>query len=932
MVNQRRERLVLIDGHGLAYRMYFALNREAFNTSSGEPTNATFGFTRTLLNLIASEDPPEYLAVSFDVGATFRDEMFSDYKATRAKMPDDLQVQIDRIHEVLTAFNVPILEVEGYEADDVLGTICHLAGKMGLETLIVTGDKDLLQLVDEHTVVELPGRRAGSSDIERYDIAAVQERFGVTPEQFVDYKALIGDKSDNIPGVAGVGEKGAVQLLQEYGTLENIYAHLDEIKSSRARTALEQGRENAFLSQRLSRIVTDIPLELKIEACRTRNYDRNNVVAIFRRLEFRSLIDQLPGGAETAEPGLGQQLSLFGENRPATVSVKVGTPTRAVCVQDETALDALVQKLEAAPIIALDTETTSTNQMTAKLVGIALAVEPGEGYYIPVGHTIAGASQLQQDLVIERLRPALTNPHIPKIGHNLKYDAIVLERHGLSVQPLAFDTMIAQWLIRPDGSRGKLGLKAQAFIRLGIEMTEITELIGTGKSQISMDQVPIEKCAPYAAADADMTLRLYEPIRSEMAENKMEKLFYELEMPLLPVLIAIEQAGMLVDTETLSQFSAELGETIGELNEEICKIIGYKCNLNSPKQLSDALFGTLGLPTQGLRKTSTGFYSTAADVLESLRESDTTGVIDRLIQYRELEKLRGTYVDQLPALVNPATGRIHTSFNQTGAVTGRVSSSDPNLQNIPVRTEQGHRVRESFVAAPGCKLVSADYSQVELRILAHVSGDEKLQEAFREDQDIHATTAATVYGIPLEQVTRQQRSFAKSVNFGVLYGMGPHRLARDSNLSFQEAEQFIRTYFERFPGVRAYLDQTRRMAFELGYVETLLGRRRYFPELQSSSHQDRARAEREATNMPIQGTAADIIKIAMVRLFHAIRDQGLQTQMTLQVHDELVLEGPNDEVDRIAVLVREVMENAFSMDVPLRVDVSIGENWGALKD
>jgi DNA polymerase-1 len=571
--------------------------------------------------------------------------------------------------------------------------------------------------------------------------------------------------------------------------------------------------------------------------------------------------------------------------------------------------------------------------MAARLVGISLAVEPGEGYYIPVGHVGTDSPQLPLDQVVERLRPAMTNPSLAKIGHNIKYDAVVLGRHGLAVAPLSFDTMIAQWLIRPDSSRGKLGLKAMAFIRLGIEMTEITDLIGTGRSQITMDRVAIDLCAPYAAADADMTLRLYEPINRELIEHDLERLFNDIEMPLVPVLCAMEQAGVLVDTALLKQQSQELGGTLAALEDQICQIVGYKFNLNSPQQLSDALFGSLGISTQGMRKTRTGFYSTAADVLDSLRDQDTTGVTALLMQYRELEKLRSTYLDALPALVNPMTGRIHTSFNQTGAITGRLSSSDPNLQNIPIRTEQGRRVREAFIAAPGHRLIGADYSQVELRILAHVSGDEGLQQAFREDQDIHTSTAAAVYGIPLDQVSRGQRSFAKSVNFGLLYGMGAYRLARDSNLTLAEAEDFIKAYFERFPKVRHYLDQTRRMAIEHGYVETLLGRRRYFPEFQTQSvnRQDVARAEREAINMPIQGTAADIIKIAMTRLHHALRERGLKGRMILQVHDELLLEAPEDEVNETMILVKEVMEDAYPMDVPLRADLSVGQHWGEMK-
>lgn len=933
MAAEKQEKLVLIDGHGLAYRMYFALNQAAFSTSAGEPTNATFGFTRTLLNLISSPDPPDYLAVSFDVGATFRDELFADYKGTREKMPEDLALQIDRIHQVLERFNVPILEAEGFEADDVLGTVAAAAEKIGLATVIVTGDKDLLQLVSEHTLVELPGRRAGSADTEVYDIQAVVDRFGVRPDQFVDYKAMIGDKSDNIPGVAGIGEKTAAKLLQEYGTLDAIYEHLDEITPKRAFTALEQGREAAHLSQKLAAIVRNVPIEFDPEACRTHEFDRDQVVAIFRELEFRSLIDQLPGAADLKPLVDGQQLSLFGSMGDSPPHSPAESPTQPIIVQDEAALDALARTLEGASAIAFDTETTSTDQMSAKLVGISLAVNEGEGYYIPIGHIGTDKPQLPLARVIERLIPAMTDPQITKIGHNIKYDAVILARHGLNVSPLSFDTMIGQWLVQPDGSRRKLGLKDQAFIRLGIEMIEITDLIGTGKKQITMDRVSIASAAPYAAADADMTLRLVAPIQAEITELQLEKLFHEIEMPLVPVLVDMEQAGVLIDSTILNQLSDEVAETLRGLEKEIYTVCGYEFNLNSSQQLSEALFDHLQLPTQGLRKTSSGRFSTAADVLDSLQEEDTTGVISLILQYREFEKLRSTYLDSLPSLVNSQTGRIHSSFNQTGAITGRISSSDPNLQNIPIRTEQGRRVREAFIAAPGYRLIAADYSQVELRILAHVSQDEGLSKAFHEDQDIHASTAAAVYGIPLEQVDRGQRSFAKSVNFGLMYGMGAYRLARSADLTLAEAEEFIKTYFERFPRVRAYLDGTLQMAAREGYVETLLGRRRYFPILQSTTanRQDRARAEREAINMPIQGTAADVIKIAMVRLHDALAARKLRGQMILQVHDELVLEAPEDEVDQMAALVVEVMENAYPLSVPLRVDVHVGQHWGEMK-
>lgn len=935
MSQEKRKRLVLIDGHGLAYRMFFAIR--SLTTRQMEPTNATYGFTRTLVNLLNAENPPEYLAVSFDVGRTFRHDMFEDYKGTREKMPDDLRLQIERIHEVLEAFNIPILELDTYEADDILGTAANLAGEQGVETLIITGDRDLLQLVDEHTTVQLPGRQSG--EVQDFDIPAVQEKYDLRPSQIVDFKALVGDQSDNIPGVRGVGEKTAVKLLKEYETLENLYAHIEEISSTRARNALEQYRDEAFLSYELAKIVTDVPIELDLEACRTRDYDRDKVAAIFQELEFRSLLSQVPG-VET--PGTaarnGQQLPLFGTASPAEqpASAQPEAPTNTHIIRDQAALEELARKLEAAQAIAFDTETTSTDQMQARLVGIALSVEPGEGYYIPVGHEASDADQLPLEQVIERLRPALTNLNIPKYGHNIKYDAVIMERHGLKVEPLSFDTMIGVWLIDAGRSRGNLGLKSQAFIRLGIEMTEIRELLGSGKNQITMDLVPVERAAPYAAADADMTLRLQQLVGQELAEQNMEKLFYEIEMPLVPVLIDMEQEGVLVDVDLLKQMSIELREVTGELIGRVYEIVGYDFNLNSTQQLSKALFETLQLPTDGIRKTSSGRYSTAADVLDILRDRDTTGVIESIFEYREAEKLRSTYVDALPALINPETGRIHSSFNQTGAVTGRLSSSNPNLQNIPIRTEMGRRVRDAFIAPPGHVLLAADYSQVELRILAHISGDEALLQAFHNDQDIHATTAAAVYNIPLEEVTRAKRSFAKSVNFGLLYGMGAFRLARDSGLTLTDAEAFITAYFERFPKVRQYLDATKQMAIEQGYVDTLLGRRRYFPALQSDARGRQAgiarrAAEREAINMPIQGTAADIIKVAMINLHHALQERDLHGQMLIQVHDELVLEVPEDEADETVTLVKEVMENAYPMDVPLRVDASTGLRWGELK-
>jgi DNA polymerase-1 len=652
------------------------------------------------------------------------------------------------------------------------------------------------------------------------------------------------------------------------------------------------------------------------------------VADLFRALEFRSLIGRLPGGDRPLAAGDPRQLALFAGGPPPPTD----GPTRTYSVLDQTDLDALVERLENAPAITFDVETTSIDQMRADLVGIALTIAEGEGYYIPVGHRDLSDRQLPLDVVLDRLRPALTDPDIPKYGHNIKYDAMVMARHGLKPAPLAFDTMIAEWLCDP-ASRNK-GLKDLAWMRLNVEMTPIEDLIGSGAKQISMAEVAAEAAAHYAAADADMTHRLVAPLRDEMQQKRIWDLFVEIEMPLVPVLADMEQAGVLIDTGLLERMSQELGERLAEIEGAIHDRVGYEFNINSTQQLSEALFKDLGLPTEGLRKTSSGHYSTAASVLETLK--DEHEVVRLILKQRELSKLKSTYLDALPQLVHPETGRVHTSFNQTGTVTGRISSSDPNLQNIPIRTELGRRVRDAFIAGPGNVLIGADYSQIELRVLAHISGDPGLLQAFREGQDIHASTAAVVYGVPIEQVTLGQRNFAKRVNFGLLYGMSAFRLARESDLTLSEAESFVSAYFERFPNVRGYFEETKRKAAEDGYVETLLKRRRYFSVLQSrdtsrTTQMSRRAAEREAINMPIQGTAADIIKIAMTRLHAALRERGLRGQMILQVHDELVLEAPEDEAELTARLVSEVMEDAYPLDVPLRVDTHVGRNWGELK-
>jgi DNA polymerase-1 len=914
-------KLVLIDGHSLAYRAFHALP-EDMKTSRGELTSAVYGFTSMLLNVLRDEQPT-HIAVTFDKGDTFRHDMYPEYKAHRAKMPDELRSQMTRIRQVVEALGIPVFEQEGYEADDLLGTLARQAKEQDLDTLIVTGDRDLLQLVDEHTHV-LTSRRS-FSDTVIYDLAGVEQRYGLTPAQLIDLKAIMGDASDNIPGVHGVGEKTGTLLLQQYGSLEAIYEHIDEIQA-RFRNKLEAEQDMAFLSQQLGTIVRDAPIQLDLDACRVHSFDREPVLELFHELEFRSLIERLSPPQTGGRPGgAPHQLSLFGET-PAAASTSPAIPTADYqIVADEPALRRLVAQLQSAAALTIDTETTSTDPMQAQLVGIAITDAPERGYYIPI-MSPPGDPHLNVGLVIEALAPVLKDAGCPKYGHNLKYDLTMLRRAGAQVEGLAFDTMIAEWLINPDSKN--LGLKNLAWARLQQRMTPITDLIGKGKGQRTMDQAPVAQAAPYACADADMTHRLAGVLKAELQEKQLWSLFTEVEMPLMPVLTAMEMAGVRLDIAFLAHMSENLAARLGELEANIHEMVGYPFNINSTQQLSDALFKTLALPAQGLRRTQSGHFSTAAGVLEGLRGKHP--VIDLILEHRELAKLKSTYVDALPQLVNPRTGRLHTSYHQTGTVTGRLSSSNPNLQNIPIRTELGRQVRRAFVAEPGWKLIGADYSQVELRVMAHISGDEGLLSAFNREEDIHASTAAAIMGVPLADVTSNMRRIAKSVNFGLSYGQTAYGLANATDLTQAEAEDFIKAYFERFPRVREYIDTTKALATRQGYVETLLGRRRYFPELQPGSqapHNVRQAAERMAINAPIQGTAADIINIATINLHQALNKRKLQARMILQVHDELVIEAPEEEVETVAPLVREVMENAFDLKAPLKADLKIGENW-----
>lgn len=919
--------LYLIDGHALAYRMYFALSRGSSGgrwlTKAGEPTAGVFGFTSVLLRILEQEDP-DYLAVAFDTGKTFRDELFPDYKGTREKMPDDLRPQITRIQELVDAFNIPRLEMPGYEADDVLGSVAKWAAAEGLGVKIFTGDRDLLQLVEERVIVNLPGRSL--ADAKDYLPPDVEEYLGIRPDQVVDYKALMGDSSDNIPGVAGIGKKTAEALLREYDTLEGVYTHLADLKPG-VRKKLEADRENALLSRKLAAIVTDLEVPLDLEMARPDHYNPEKIRALFRTLEFRSLLkrlDDLEKRYGKALPASGTQLTLF---EPARPSAEPAGKLKVTVVDTPEGLQALAAQLSSAEMIAFDTETTSTDQMQAELVGISLATDKETGYYLPVGHH--QGQQLDLDLVLEALRSPLTDPKIPKVGHNLKYDYVILARYGLKVEPLGFDTMIAEWVINP-ASRN-LGLKNLTWVRLDHRMTEIEELIGKGKNQTSMAAVPIQDAADYAADDAVVVLQLLPVLKAEMEANATLGLFQDLEMPLVTVLADMEMSGIGLDTGFLAEMSAHLGSRLDEIEALIHNTVGEKININSTQQLSQALFETLKLPPPGgTRKTASGHYSTAANVLESMQ--GVHPVVDWILEHRELSKLKSTYVDALPIQVNPQTGRVHTSYNQAGSRTGRIASSNPNLQNIPIRTELGRMVRQAFVASPGHQLLAVDYSQVELRIVAHMAQDQAMLAAFRAGRDIHATTAAAIYNIDLDAVTKDQRRHAKAINFGLIYGMSAFGLTRTTDLTLAESEDFVAAYFKEFPGVKGYLDGIRKKAAEQGYVETLLGRRRYFPGLVNPTNQQtRMREEREAINAPIQGSAADIMKVSMLQVPEALRQAGLRAKTLLQVHDELVLECPQGTVEETARLVQDVMEKAYHLDVPLKTDARSGANWGDLK-
>lgn len=954
--------LLLVDGHALAYRHYFAQKHRPLTTRAGEPTSAVYGFSRMIMDIL-EKDRPAYFAVTFDDGLSGRELIFPAYKAHREAMPADLDTQIGRIQQIVRAFSIPVLTLPGHEADDVIGTVSAQAEAADLTVRVFSGDRDLLQLLSDRLTVRLFIPMAKVPDV-LWDVEEFRAKYGLEPHQLIDLKALEGDTSDNIPGVAGVGEKTARTLLQQYPSIEAIYDHIDQIGGA-VQKKLIAGRESAFISKDLATIRRGVAVTFDADACRSHDFDRDRVEALFRELEFGSLLNHLnrlqaPAASPSPQPTISAapaginadgQMTMF--DLATEVPIVAAAPGQLppppfpfVTVRTADALDALVASLQTATAIAFDTETTGVDPLQVALVGISVCCDGETGYYIPVGHTapLGGleVDQLPLARVIEALRPSFTDPRIGKYAHNADYDLLVMQQHGLAVTPITFDTQLAEWL--RDSSDATLGLKKKTYQEFGVVMTEIKALIGTGKNQITMDQVAIDTASPYAAADAVATYKLVAPLRAALgvvpsvgkqppvldpvwgvAIPPPIHVFETVEMPLVPVLAAMETHGITLDVPHLADYSARLSGQLHELQLGIYEAAGGAVfNINSPKQLNDVLFGRLGLSSAGVRKTTHG-VSTAADVLETLRGQHP--VIEKILEYRELVKLQGTYVDALPRLIMPSSGRVHTRFNQAGASTGRLSSSNPNLQNIPIRTEAGREVRRAFIAPPGWQLISVDYSQVELRIMAHVTGERTLIDAFHNGLDIHATTASLIYGVPLTEVTKPQRNFAKRINFGLLYGMGAFRLARDSDLTLGEANAFVETYFARLPGVKGYIEGTKQIARDYGVLSTLFGRRRRFTGITDANRNTRGSAEREAINMPIQGTAADIIKRAMIDLHAALPGAFPQARLLLQVHDELVLEAPVDQAADVARLTASLMERAASLRVPLVCNASVGDNW-----
>ncbi|WP_429137209.1 DNA polymerase I [Aeromonas hydrophila] len=907
--------LILVDGSSYLYRAFFASQQADLRTSTGLPSGAV----RVMANMMRSlrkQYPDCHVAVVFDAkGKTFRDDIYPEYKANRASMPDDLRSQVAPIHQMIKAMGFPFLMVEGVEADDVIGTLARQATEKQLPVLISTGDKDMAQLVSDHvTLIDT------MKDV-KTDREGVIEKFGVPPELIIDYLALMGDKVDNIPGMTGVGEKTALALLQGIGSIDEIAANLDKVAALGFRGSkafadkFREQEEQVRLSYVLATIKTDVALEQSLEELQLGPIDKEALLAVYREYELRNLIKELEsGGAEESEAE--------SDDEGAAPVAAIETDYR--CILDEAEFDEWLARLQAAPLFAFDTETTSLDYMEARVVGVSFAIEPGKAAYVPFGHDYLGAPvQLTEAVVLGKLKPLLEDPTRLKVGQNLKYDRNVLLNHGIELQGIAYDTMLESYVLNSTASRHDMDSLARRY--LNAETISFEDIAGKGVKQLTFNQIELEQAAPYAAEDADITLRLHQALWGKLsAEPGLAKIFSEIELPLLPVLARMERLGTTIEPKLLHQQSQEIEVRLAELEKQAHELAGQEFNLSSPKQLGEILFTKLRLPI--IKKTPKGAPSTAEEVLAELAE--TYELPQLLMEHRGLAKLKSTYTDKLPLMIKPQTGRVHTSYHQAVAATGRLSSTDPNLQNIPVRNEQGRRIRQAFIPCAGYKLVAADYSQIELRIMAHLSGDKGLLTAFAEGKDIHKATAAEVFGVALEAVTSDMRRSAKAINFGLIYGMSAFGLAKQLGIGRAEAQKYMDLYFERYPGVLEYMERTRQQADAQGYVETLFGRRLYLPDIKSRNAGLRKAAERAAINAPMQGTAADIIKRAMINVdgwIRGIEDQSIR--MLMQVHDELVFEIREEKLEEYIAIIKEKMSAAAELHVPLVVEAGTGDNW-----
>ncbi|MGI1670612.1 MAG: DNA polymerase I [Neptuniibacter sp.] len=907
--------LILVDGSSYLYRAFFASQQADLRNSAGIPTGAIRVVTSMLKSLI-KQYPESPIAVIFDAkGKTFRDEIYSEYKAQRPPMPDDLRSQVEPIHNIIKAMGFPLIVEEGVEADDVIGTMAREASALGIDTLISTGDKDMAQLVDQHVTL------INTMTDTLMDIQGVKDKFGIPPELIIDYLALMGDKVDNIPGVPGVGEKTALALLQGIGGLQDLYANLDKIAdlgfrgSKTMAKKLEENREEADLSYLLATIKCDVELHESVTDFQKPVADKEQLIGFYKEYEFRSWVNELEAGGSVSSSVDLEDTDDSLPEAPADVEYDL--------VLEESALDAWLEKLSTAELFAFDTETTSLNYMEAELVGVAFAVEPGKAAYVPVAHDYMGApEQISREVLLTKLKPLLESEQHKKVGQHLKYDMNVLARYGIELQGIAFDTMLESYILNSTATRHDMDSLADRY--LGVKTIKFEEIAGKGKKQLTFNQIEMEQAAPYAAEDADITLRLHQAIDAQLSKDQtLSNVFQEIEKPLIPVLSRIERNGALVDAAMLGEQSIELAARMVELEREAYDLAGKEFNLASPKQLQQILFEELEIPV--IKKTPKGAPSTAEDVLQELALEYPLPKL--ILEHRSLSKLKSTYTDKLPLMINPETGRIHTSYHQAVTATGRLSSTDPNLQNIPVRTQEGRRIRHAFVAPQGYKIVAADYSQIELRIMAHLSQDKGLLDAFSKGEDIHRATAAEVFKVGLDEVSADQRRSAKAINFGLIYGMSAFGLAKQLGIARKEAAQYIEHYFETYPGVQHYMDDIRTKAQEEGYVETLFGRRLYLPEIKAKNAMRRQAAERTAINAPMQGTAADIIKRAMVTVDQWLPESEFDVRMIMQVHDELVFEVREDQVDQFITEVKAQMAGAAELDVPLLVEAGVGENW-----